>query len=71
MPVRVTENIVNDLGGVLAGTGLEIQVRGGKEVQPLLDILGGCARRCVPGVGKIDDFQFVGAGKDNVGALFG
>lgn len=71
MPVRVTENIVNDLGGVLAGTGLEIQVRGGKEVQPLLDVLGGCGGRCIGSVGKIDDFQFVGTGKDNAGALFG
>lgn len=71
MPVRVTENIVNDLGGVLAGTGLEIQVRGGNEVQPLLDVLGGCGGRCIGSVGKIDDFQFVGTGKDNAGALFG
>ena len=69
--MRVTEDVVDDLGGVLARTGLEIQVGGGNQRCPLLDILGGRAGRCVSGVGKIDDFQFIGTGKDYTGALFG
>ena len=71
MPLRVTEDIVDDLGGVLAGAGLEIEMRGGDLRCPMLNVLVRCGGRCVGSVGKIDDFQFVGTGKDDAGALFG
>ena len=71
VPVRVTEDVVDDLGGVLAGAGLEIEMRGGDLFCPMLNVLGRCGGRCVGSVGKIDDFQFIGTGKDDAGALFG
>jgi len=71
VPVRVTEDIVDDLGGVLTGTGLEIEM-GGRDLRcPMLHVLGWGAGRCGGGLGKIDDFQFIGTGKDDAGALFG